>query len=441
MAEHDLGVEQLIPLTIKLIENDIDEAIKMIEELPSGDAADIIAALPAELATRILSRLQVSFTASLLDQSDPALIKKMVMRLVPQQAASVIMYLSPESRARIIPNISGKLVDEIKELLTYPEESVGRYMTTDFLVFKEKDTAETVVKKLKQLTKSKTAPASYTYVVDEDLSLLGVINTRDLLLAEPEQTLETFMVQSVFSIHCFTDRSDAAREMAKRNYFAAPIVDGENRLVGIIRAESMLRGVKEDISGDIQKMFGVSSDERTFSPVLTALKKRLFWLMINLGTAFLAASVIALFEDIIAKLTILAVFLPVIAGQGGNAGAQSLAVVMRGLVMREISPSRVTELILKEIKLGALNGVIIGIVTAGIAYLWYGNYWLGLVIGLGMLVNLVIAGFAGSSIPIIMKRLGIDPAQSSSIVLTTVTDVMGFLAFLGLAVLFQQYLV
>lgn len=171
------------------------------------------------------------------------------------------------------------------------------------------------------------------------------------------------------------------------------------------------------------------------------MKKRLLWLTINLGTAFLAASVVSMLEGIIAKLTILAVFLPVIAGQGGNAGAQSLAVVMRGLVMREIPPKRISELILKETKLGALNGILIGFITAVIAWGWYGNPWLGLVIGLGMVINLIIAGLAGSSIPIIMKRWGIDPAQSSSIILTTVTDVMGFLAFLGLAVIFQRFLI
>lgn len=161
----------------------------------------------------------------------------------------------------------------------------------------------------------------------------------------------------------------------------------------------------------------------------------------NLATAFLAAAVVALFEGVIAKLTILAVFLPVVAGQGGNAGAQSLAMVMRGIVMREIPHDRIGRLILKEGRLGAINGAVIGVVTAAIAYLWYGNGYLGLVIGLGMLVNLVCAGLAGASIPLLMKRMGVDPAQSSSIVLTTVTDVVGFVAFLGFAVLFQDYLI
>ena len=171
------------------------------------------------------------------------------------------------------------------------------------------------------------------------------------------------------------------------------------------------------------------------------MKKRLPWLHINLATAFLAAAVVALFEGIIAKLTILAVFLPVVAGQGGNAGAQSLAVVMRGIVMREIPKDKIFHLVLKEVKIGAINGIVIGAVTALVAWLWYGNPYLGLVIGLGMLVNLIVAGLAGASIPLIMKKIGIDPAQSSSIILTTVTDVLGVLAFLGFAVMFQNALI
>jgi magnesium transporter len=188
-------------------------------------------------------------------------------------------------------------------------------------------------------------------------------------------------------------------------------------------------------------MFGAGGDERVFSSIVFSLKKRLPWLHINLATAFLAAGVVALFEGIIAKLTILAVFLPVVAGQGGNAGAQSLAVVMRGIVMREIPKGKIFSLIYKEGKIGAINGAIIGGVTALVAWVWNGSPYLGLVIGLGMLFNLFFAGISGASIPLLMKKIGIDPAQSSSIILTTVTDVMGFLAFLGFAVLFQNYLV
>jgi magnesium transporter len=203
----------------------------------------------------------------------------------------------------------------------------------------------------------------------------------------------------------------------------------------------MIRGVQEDTTKDIQMMFGAGGDERVFSTLWFSLKKRLPWLHVNLATAFMAAAVVAIFEDIIAKITVLAVFLPVVAGQGGNAGAQSLAVVMRGIVMREIPRNKKLALIIKEGKLGAINGVIVGVVTALVAWVWQDSPYLGLVIGLGMLFNLIFAGLSGASIPLFMKRMGIDPAQSASIILTTVTDIMGFLAFLGFAVLFQSYLI
>jgi len=174
--------------------------------------------------------------------------------------------------------------------------------------------------------------------------------------------------------------------------------------------------------------------------VLFSLRKRLPWLHVNLGTAFLAASVVGLFEDVIARFTVLAVFLPVVAGQGGNAGAQTLAVVMRGLVLREIPRGKIWRLILKETSVGILNGVAIGLVTALVAWMWHGNAVLGVVIGLAMIVNLFAAGLSGAAIPLTMKTMGLDPAQSSSIVLTTVTDVVGFFSFLGFAVLFQNHL-
>jgi magnesium transporter len=218
-------------------------------------------------------------------------------------------------------------------------------------------------------------------------------------------------------------------------------VDSENHLLGIIKAERMIQGVKEDVTRDIQRMFGAGGDERVTSSIWFSMKKRLPWLHVNLATAFLAAAVVALFEDTIAKITILAVFLPVVAGQGGNAGAQSLAVVMRGLIMREIPKGQISHLILKEGKLGAINGIIIGLVTAVIAWIWYGNPYLGIVIGFGMLVNLFFAGLSGASIPIMMEKAGLDPAQCSSIILTTITDVIGFIAFLGFAVMFQSFLI
>jgi len=430
----------LLPLVRKFFENDLNAAAGILESMTEEEAARAVKSLPIPLAVRVVKVLQVSYAAALLKDADDQFLIEMTSHLDPQFLASILMRLPPEARERMSKHISGKIKGQIRELLDYPEGSIGRAMTTDFIALKMNNRAEEAVEKIRLLAK-KRYPSSYVYVVDEEGRLTGVLNMRDLMLAEPHQTLDEISRKDYFALHCFTDRQDAANELAKRKFFAAPVVDSDNHILGIVKAERMIHGVQEEASKDIQRMFGAGADERVFSTIPFSLKKRLPWLHINLATAFLAAAVVALFEGIIAKLTILAVFLPVVAGQGGNAGAQSLAVVMRGIVMREIPKDKIFPLIYKEGRIGTVNGAVIGAVTALVAWWWYGNPVLGLVIGLGMLVNLILAGLAGASIPLIMKKMGIDPAQSSSIILTTVTDVMGFLAFLGFAVLFQNYLV
>ncbi|MGD8242625.1 MAG: magnesium transporter [Desulfobacterales bacterium] len=424
----------------KSFAHDVAGATFLLEGLPVADAAWIFQELPFESAVKAINNLQIDFAADLLKQADDHFLKHLAAELDPPLAGALLMHLPEEERGRLKAYLPDELQARIREYLEYPEGSVGRIMTTNFLAFNQSLRVEEAIAKIRALAKRRF-PASYAYVVDDDSRLRGVLNMRDLMLAEPGQRLESVIRPDVFSLHGFTDVQDAAAELARRKYFAAPVVDGENRIVGIIKAERMIQGVQEEAVQDIQMMFGAGGDEKAFSPITFSLRKRLPWLHVNLATAFLAAAVVALFEGIIAQLTILAVFLPVVAGQGGNAGAQSLAVVMRGIVMREIPKDKMLRLVLKEGQLGAINGAVIGIVTALVAWIWHGNPYLGLVIGLGMLFNLFFAGLSGASIPLLMKSIGIDPAQSSSIILTTVTDVLGFVAFLGFAVLFQRFLV
>lgn len=430
----------LLPFVNKFLDKDMEGAVHILESMTEEEAAHILKSLPTPLSVRVLKGLQINYAAILVQDADEAFLSEMTALLDPQFAASLLMRLPLDARERMSTFISGKLKEQVRELLDYPEDSVGRTMTTDFIALKKDNTAEEAIEKIRSLAK-KRFPSSYVYIVDTESRLTGVLNMRDLMLAAPDKKLEEISRQELFTLHCFTDRQEAANELAKRKFFAAPVVDSENHILGMVKAERMIHGVQEDLSKDIQQMFGAGGDERVTSTLWFALKKRLPWLHINLVTAFLAAGVVAMFEGIIAKLTVLAVFLPVVAGQGGNAGAQSLAVVMRGIVMREIPKDKRLQLVFKEGKIGAINGVVIGLVTAVVAWVWYGSPYLGIVIGLGMVVNLICAGVSGASIPLIMKKIGIDPAQSSSIILTTVTDVVGFLAFLGFAVLFQEYLV
>ncbi|MFP4533481.1 MAG: magnesium transporter [Desulfobacterales bacterium] len=430
----------LLPLVEKFFEHDTAAAARSLERMTEEEAVEVLGALPAPLAVRAVRHLQVGYAAELLKDAEPDMFREIASSLDPQFAANIFMHLPDDTREILLEHIPGKLKKQVQELLTYPEDSVGRLMTTDFLSFHKEVTAREAIEKIRSLAR-KRIPASYAYVVDEDERLVGVMNMRDLMLASPEEPLESIMRTNVFTIHAFVDREEAGNELSKRRYFAAPIVDSENHMLGIIKAEQLIHGIQDEATEDFQRMFGAGGDERAFSPILFSLKKRLPWLHVNLATAFLAAAVVAMFEGLIAKLTILAVFLPVVAGQGGNAGAQSLAVVMRGLVMREIPGNKVLKLILKEGVLCAASGVVIGLVTALVAWIWNGNPFLGLVIGLGMFFNLVLAGLSGASIPVLMKKLGLDPAQCSNIILTTVTDVMGFLIFLGLAAVFQAQLI
>ncbi len=431
----------LLPYVQKFFEYDPITATHALETMDEHEAVKILSVLPTSVSISIFHRLKVEQAALLLEKVPPDTLKEIVGQMEPEQGAAIFIHIEDEIRTKLLAYLSDKAKKEIQEILTYPRGSVGSIMTTKYVAFHSNLKVRDAVNKIRKHAHSEAPPASYVYIIDDDYRLVGVLNMYDLMIADEDQTLEAIMIRDAFSFNAFKDRVDAANELAERKYFAAPVVDHENHLLGIVKADQLISNAQEEAVADLQKIFGVSPDEHAFSSTMFSLKKRLPWLHINLVTAFMAGSVIALFEGLIAKITVLAIFLPIIAGQGGNAGSQSLAVVMRGLVMREISPRETRKLIFKEGKLGLINGIIIGLVTALIAYLWKGNPFLGVVIGLAMIVNLLAAGLSGAFIPLALKSFGLDPAQSSAIVLTTVTDIIGFFAFLGFAMMFQSYLV
>ena len=423
----------------QFFEQDPARAAHSLETMEEGQAVSILTVLPPTLVADVFNHLQPNAAATLLKDLPPHFFAAVVEKLDPQQGAAIFVPLSHESREALLSQLPEKTRHQIQELLTYPENSAGRIMSPEFLAFHTEVQVKMAVQKIRLVARKK-ATASYAYVVDKENLLVGVINMRDLILSSGDATLESIMVKDVYAVNCFMDREQVARELSERKFFAAPVVDNENHLLGIVKADQLIEDVQEEATEDIQKMFGAGGDERAFSPVNFSLRMHLPWLYINLATAFLAGSVVALFKDVIGQIPVLAVYLPGIAGQGGNAGSQSLVVVIRGLVMREIPSAKAWRLILKEVGIGCVNGVAIGLVTAGAAILWHHNPFLGLVVGLAMLVNLVVAGLTGAAIPLTMKAIGLDPAQCSNIILTTFTDVMGFFSLLSFAVLFQHYL-
>ena len=429
----------LLPLVQKFLEHDPVGAAQSLELMDEDEAVQAIRSMPVTLVLEVFGYLQVERATAFLEKLPPKSFREVVAKMDLQQAAGILIGLSPEKRQEIIEELPGNTRSRIRDLLEYPENSAARIMSSEYVALRPSTKVKEAVRRIRILAR-RTSPASYVYVIDEDHHLAGVVTMRDLLLASGATELNQIMRTDVLRVPAVLDREEVANLLAHRHYFAVPVVDAEGRMLGVVRSEQLLSDVQEEASEDIQKMFGAGGDERAFSPVRFSLSKRLPWLHVNLGTAFLAAAVVGLFEDIIARVTILAVFLPVVAGQGGNAGAQSLAVVMRGLVLKEITPRSRWKLIGKESIIGIVNGLIIGVVTAAIAWLWHGNPMLGVVIGLAMIANLAIAGFSGAAIPLTMKGLGFDPSQSSSIILTTITDVVGFFSFLGFAVVFERAL-
>jgi len=429
----------LLKVTQRFFETDIHGAVRSLEALNEDDALSVLRALPTGLVVEAFRHLHPDHATGLLRDAPASLIERLVSRIDPHQVVALLMRLDPGERQTFVDRMPEKQRRDVQELLVYPEDSAGRVMTTDFLSFRTTLRAHDAIERMRALA-SRRSVASYAYVVDDAGKLAGVLNMRDLMLAKGDAPLQAIMRPDVFTIDPFADVETVATDLARRHFFAAPVVDAEGRLIGVVKSDSLLAQAQEEATEDLQRMFGAGGDERPFSPVGFSLKKRLPWLHVNLATAFLAAAVVAIFEGVIARVTVLAVLLPIVAGQGGNAGAQSLAVTMRGLVMREIPPGRVAALLRKETLVGLGNGLVMGLVTAAICWLWKGNPMLGLVIGLAMLANLLVASFSGAAIPLLMKAVGLDPAQSSNIVLTTVTDVMGFLAFLGLAAVFEQAL-
>jgi magnesium transporter len=276
--------------------------------------------------------------------------------------------------------------------------------------------------------------------VDDRRHLVGVVSLRRLLLVAPETPLKRIMTADLISARVDTDQEEVARQVASYNLLAVPVVDEENKLVGVITVDDVIDVIKDEATEDIMRLAGVAGDERVFTPASESLRKRLPWLGVNLATAFLAAAVVGLFQGTIAQITVLAVFMPIVAGMGGNAATQTLTVIVRGIALGELTWANSRKALLKEGLVGLGNGVTLGLVAALVAYFTKGDAVLGLLLCAAMIINMFVAATAGTLIPLGLRAISVDPALASSVFITTMTDVFGFASFLGLATVFLRYL-
>ncbi len=406
------------------------EAARRLETMLIEDASHIISEQPMHAVLPVWQNLasdveQILFTAL----PEPFAIQ-LLTELEPTQSATLLSRLDESERQRFLELLNKQVAAEIKAMMEYPVDSAGRLMDPRVIAFSADLTA---YEALERLRKSKLRGIHELYLLDEQDRLQNRVDIQDIALAEPTTTLSSIARNIVDVVQDIASQEEVIEKMQQQEVTDLPVIDYSGKLLGVIYQSKLAVAMEQESTLDMQMMVGASRDEGALSSATFAVRKRLPWLQINLLTAFLAASVVSLFEGTIAKYTALAVLLPVVAGQSGNAGAQALAVTMRGLVLREISVRHWTKVVLKELNTGLLNGIAVAATTAIGVYFWSKSIGLVLVIVLSMIISMVAAGFAGALIPIVLKKIGQDPATSSSIILTTVTDVVGFFSFLGIA--------
>jgi magnesium transporter len=412
-------------------------AARTLDTLPEDELARELEGIDAQALVGVMENLSTGRALAVFRDLDDATRTELLTHGSRRLALVWLTALNEVERGATLEKLPETAREDLARLVDFPEDSAGRLMDRPLDAIRAD---MTVGQALAAVRRSPFTRLRSVFVVDEGNRLVGKVHMQTLALASPGQRLSDLAVAPEGAVSIDADREEIVEQLETYRVDAIPVVDLEGRLVGVVRYQRLFETIENVATADLQKMVGVSADERALSSATFAVRKRLPWLHINLLTAFLAASVVGVFESIIAQFTALAVLLPVVAGQSGNAGSQALAVTIRGLALREIGIRDWLVLLSKEVRVGAIDGAALA-VTCGLGvYLWSQSLGLSLVIAVAMILSMVAAGIAGALVPLVLTRIGQDPATASSIILTTVTDVSGFLSFLGTATLLASML-
>jgi len=407
-----------------------------LQRLDTNEARALLQQLPPEKAAAALAEVEEERLPDLLGEFPSMQLAALLQRIPSADAADVLQQLPPTRRRETLTALSGEAATAIRALLKFPEDTAGGIMSNRFIALRGDMTVEQVRELLRaRAQEERIEDVAYLYVTDTEQRLIGIVSLRDLVFRRAERRMDEIMNRDVKLARVTDDQEELARKFEHYHYLGLPVLDAEGKLVGVVKASDAIEIARKEATEDMQLMVGLSGEERALTPWQTSVRRRLPWLYINLATAFLAAATVGLFESTIAKWTALVVFLPIVAGQGGNAGMQTLTIIIRDLALGELAPGDGRKALIKEIILGLVNGLAIGLVVGLIGWFWKGSATLGLVAGAAMVLNQLAAALSGVLIPLGLKSLKLDPALASSIFLTTVTDVAGFFFFLGLATL------
>lgn len=410
---------------------------EVFEELNTSDQAALLPGLEPIETAHLLEELGDDEAADVAERLDATTLAHIVDEMEPDEAADLLGDLNPDLARQTLAQMEEAA--EVRPLLIHADDSAGGLMTSEFLLLRERMTAQESIEALRAWQPSEDS-TYYLFVVNQAQQLRGVVSLRRLITADPQSVIGDIMHPDPITARAGTDQEEVAHVMSKYDLLALPVVDEGNHMLGVITYDDVVDVIEEEASEDILHLGGVLDEERVTGPVSVSVRRRLPWLYVNLLTAFLAAGVISLFERTIEQLAVLAAFQSIVAGQGGNAGTQALTVVVRSLALGEIELRDAWRILLKELAVGALNGLAVGAAVGAFAFLMEGQPLLGLIIGVAMIGNMLAAGLAGALVPLLLKKLKLDPALGSGVIVTTVTDVVGFGLFLGLATLFIQWL-
>jgi magnesium transporter len=403
--------------------SDIDQ-VALISQLLPADSADVLEEMENEDAAALAEMLPVPDLAIILDEMEADEAADVLGDLPPERAAEALREM--EEPAEIIP------------LLQYPDDTAGGLMTPAIVTLRRHWRAQRALEELRRLSPS-TDSAYYLFVTDQEGMLQGVIGLRDLVVALPETVIEAMMDPNVISVPVTADQEFCARTLSRYGFLVLPVVDEIGRLAGVITADDLIEVAEDEATEDMYRMVGISGEERVFGPLRFSVLKRLPWLAINMLTLFIAITVVDAFEWVIAGMVTLATFLPLVSGEGGNAGSQTATVIVRGMALGEIDERNGWRALSKELSAALINGIVIGLGTGLVIYIWKSEWILALAVVLAMTFNFLAAALTGVLVPLGLKAIKVDPALASAAFVTGVTDTLGFLFFLGLATLLMQW--
>jgi magnesium transporter len=428
-----------------LAADDVAEAAARLEGVHPADAAEVFLDLGRDERARLLPAIDREALARVIEYLADDARADLIADLPPAEVAPILDEIDDDIVVDILHQLPAERAEQflremrrassVAPLLRHADETAGGHMTRAYIALQGHWTVDHAIQYLRRV-RPEADSAYYLYVVDPANHLEGIVSLRDLIIARPDQRLDEVMSRDIIKARSDMDQEEVARLVSRYDLVALPVVDEEDRLVGVITVDDVLDVIEEEATEDILKVAGIGVDETALSPVLDSARRRLPWLVVNMFTAFLAAFVVSRFEDTISEVAALAAFMPIIAGQGGNAGIQTSTIVLRGLALAEIDLGDLARVLRKEIALGLIKGVVFGGMLALVAYIWQDNATFALVAGAAMLLNMLVASIGGVMIPITLRYvLRVDPATAAGVFDTTLTDVMGFFIFLGLATL------